>query len=81
MGICGSPSGRGRSPAPFSRAPCTKLSLISAPEPLSGGPEIPGLLKATKMGKGILSVEAQPLRTYDVDERADGVFVRPRAPP
>jgi nitrite reductase/ring-hydroxylating ferredoxin subunit len=45
------------------------------------GPQIPGLLKATKMGKGILSVEAQPLRTYDVDERADGVFVRPRAPP
>ncbi|MFZ1023443.1 MAG: Rieske 2Fe-2S domain-containing protein [Thermoplasmata archaeon] len=45
------------------------------------GPQIPGLLKATKMGEGILSVDVEPLRTYDVEERGDGIFVRPRTPP
>jgi nitrite reductase/ring-hydroxylating ferredoxin subunit len=41
-------------------------------------PQIPGLLKVTKMGKGILAVPVEPLRTYDIEERADGVYVRPK---
>jgi nitrite reductase/ring-hydroxylating ferredoxin subunit len=42
------------------------------------GPQIPFLIKGTKMGRGILSVAADPLQTYEVDERTDGVYVRGR---
>lgn len=43
-------------------------------------PRIPWILRFTKVGKQMGLISCNALRTYEVEERPDGVYVRRRAP-
>lgn len=42
-------------------------------------PRVPALLARTRMGRGILAVPTEPLLTFDVELRPDGLYLRPRS--
>ncbi|MGP8077802.1 MAG: Rieske (2Fe-2S) protein [Thermoplasmata archaeon] len=43
------------------------------------GPRVPGLFARTKLGRGILAVPTDPLQTFDVEMRPDGLYLRRKA--